>query len=203
MKCIVGAKEKNSSLWKFLSNTVRWSCLWTGSRFLFGRALIVLSLAPVLARLLHLMEKVGVGFVTVRLAVLGAATYSLGSLLTRVLAPDLVKNNANGQACAERMARMADAIDTKTFFIELPRLRDRYMAICQRVNAERLKNILPVEKAYQLLARKRATYLLSETLYELSDVERPVLRLFIGVLLLVGSVTMFWSVIVSVVDIAA
>jgi len=203
VKCDVKMKEKVFSLWKCLSNAGRWSHLCTGSRLLFARALIVLSLAPVLARLVHVMENVGIGLVTVRLAVLGAATYSLGSLLTRVLAPDLVRNYANGEAYAERMVGMADAVDVGTLFGGLAGLKDRYRSICPRVSAERLESILPVENAHQRLGREKATYLLSEALYELSDVKRPKLRLFIGLLLLIGTVMMFWSVVVSVADIVA
>ncbi len=109
-------------------------------------------------------------------------------------APELAKNHSNSQAYAEKMANMVDAIDATTLFGGLPRLLERCGKICLRLNVERLDALLPVANAYERLGKARAAYLLGGALYELSDVERPAVRVVLAVLMAVGTVMMLWSI---------
>jgi len=180
-----------------LFNFVRWSQLRELSNLFINKALIILSLAPFLAKLTPLMDSVGFDPFIVKFAFCGACTYSLAHLLTMALIPEPIRNFANSQAFQFQIDKIHDSIDQISFFKALPSIFKTYGQICARIDYERLSTVLPPNAAMTRLGANKATFLLSGALYELLDIKQPVIRYLIAISLLAGLLMMSWSIIKS------
>ena len=180
-----------------LFNFVRWSHLRELSNLFISKALIILSLAPLLAKLIFFMDSVGLDPFLVKFAFCGACTYSLAYLLTMILIPESIRNFPNAQAFQFRIDEIRGPIDQISFFKDLPELFKVYGHMCARIDYDRLNAVLPPSAAMTRLGINKATFLLSGTLYELLDIKQPIIRYFIAIILSTGLLMMLWSIVRS------
>lgn len=190
--------KKTATFKKTLINQVRWTHLRELSELLITKALIILSLAPVLARLITVMESLRLDTFILKFAICGACIYSIGYLLVRLFIPEHIRNHSNAEDFQVKMNELRTSIDYFSFFKDLEQLFETYGEISARVDYERLKVLLPPTNAIARLGEDRATFVLSGALYELSDVKQPIKRFFTAAALTMGLLMMIYSIFKSI-----
>lgn len=180
---------------------VKWSYLKVFSESGLSKALLFISLTPLINAYLKLVRIINLNSIPLRLSVGGALLFLLSVFLVRITMPEHIYHHRNKNNFHDRLIKIAEKIDFEIFFQAMPHCLILYGKILNDIELKYVTALMPPSEAVERLGHDKAASVLSFCFYELLDVSRPTLRLCISIIMLISATVMCSTIIMSILSI--